>query len=39
ANSIDYDSWDIMSGARRGPGRHVEKEAGSEIDPGASMWV
>ncbi|MCI97788.1 hypothetical protein A2U01_0119089, partial [Trifolium medium] len=24
-----------MSGARRGPGRRVEKEVGPEFDPGA----
>ncbi|MCI49462.1 hypothetical protein A2U01_0070706, partial [Trifolium medium] len=39
---IDYDCWDTMSGARRGPGRprrHVEDEEEPEMDQGGNLWV
>ncbi|MCI57599.1 hypothetical protein A2U01_0078850, partial [Trifolium medium] len=39
---FDYDNWDTMSGARRGPGRpmrHVEEEEEPEMDPGGNLWV
>ncbi|MCI76312.1 hypothetical protein A2U01_0097581, partial [Trifolium medium] len=39
---FDYDSWDIMSGARRGPGRPrrpAVEEVVLEVNPGENMWV
>ncbi|MCI68027.1 hypothetical protein A2U01_0089286, partial [Trifolium medium] len=39
---FDYDSWDTMSGARKGPGRprrYVDEEEEPEMDHGGNMWV